>query len=140
MNTYRFGSYLLCSILMLTAIQTRAESPLSIDEAVNIAVQNQPLLQSLDDASSASREAAVASGQLPDPRLNLGIVNLPITGSDTGRFNRDDMTMSTIGISQEMIPQSKRQAASRILEASAEQYQTEKAATARTIKRDVALA
>lgn len=140
MNTYHFGRYLLCSFLMLAAISAQAELPLSLDEAVNIALQNQPLLQSLDDASSASREAAVASGQLPDPRLNLGIVNLPISGGDTGRFNRDDMTMSTIGISQEMVPQSKRQAASQILEASAEQYQTEKAATARTIERDVALA
>src|SRR3546814_9642355 len=90
MRTRPLGKLLLFGILMLTAVSAQAEPVLSLSEAIGLAVQNQPLLQSLDDASAASREAAIASSQLPDPRLNVGIVNLPITGSDTGRFDRDD--------------------------------------------------
>jgi len=130
---------LMCWLLMLTA-SAYAEQALTLDEAISLAIQSQPLLQSLDDASSAAREAAIAEGQLPDPRLKLGVINLPITSSDAGRFNRDEMTMSTIGVMQEVIPKAKREAASRRMEAESEQYHSEQIATARSIQRDVALA
>lgn len=139
MNAHPLGMVLLCMFL-LSAVAARAEPVLSLPEAIELAIQNQPLLQSLDSATAASREAAVASSQLPDPRLSLGVANLPVTGSDALGFTRDDMTMSTIGISQDVIPESKRRAASQALEAEAEQFQTEKKATAHVIRRDVALA
>lgn len=131
---------LFASLILLVSSTVRAEPNLSLEEAIQLATQNQPLLQSLDDASAASREAAVASGQLPDPQLKVGIANLPITGGDALHFNRDDTTTSTVGIEQEMVPRAKREAAARNMEATAEQYQTEKIATARSIQRDVALA
>lgn len=141
MNIPFVGPLLLYGILMLLAATVRAEATsLALTDAIKLAVQNQPLLQSLDDASQAYREAAVAAGQLPDPKVRLGVINLPITGGDTGRFNRDDMTMSAIGIMQEVVPSTKREAASRIYDSSAQQFQSEKAATTRTIERDVALA
>lgn len=140
MNIPLLGKHVLSCMLLFAVATAHAESPLSLDEAIRLADQSQPLLQSLDDAASASREAAVAEGQLPDPRLRLGVLNLPVTNGDAGRFNRDDMTMSTIGVMQEMIPQAKRDAASRRMEATAEQFQSEQAATAQSIRRDVALA
>ncbi|HZV99033.1 MAG TPA: TolC family protein [Methylophilaceae bacterium] len=150
MNTLTLGKSLLCGMLMLAAFNGHAEPNLSLgqnlsqnlalDEAIKLATQNQPLLQSLDDAAAASREAAVAEGQLPDPKLRLGVQNLPITNSDALRFNRDDMTMSTVGLMQEVIPRAKREAASKKMEAEAGQYHAEQLATARSIQRDVALA
>lgn len=113
---------------------------LTMAEAVQLAIQNQPLLQSLDDAAAASREAAVAEGQLPDPRLKLGVQNLPINSGDALNFNRDDMTMMTIGVMQEVTPLQKREAASRIMEAEAERLRAEQSAVARTVQRDVAMA
>jgi outer membrane protein TolC len=85
-------------------------------------------------------EAAVAANQLPDPRLKLGIVNLPVTSSDAFRFNRDDMTMSTVGVMQEMVPSAKREAGAKTMQATAAQYQTEKIATSKSIQRDAGLA
>jgi cobalt-zinc-cadmium efflux system outer membrane protein len=130
----------LAGLLLVWPLLVQAESNLSLDEAINLAARGQPLLQSFDEASRASQQAAIAAGQLPDPKLRLGIINLPITGSEAGRFNRDDMTMSTIGIMQEMVPESERKAAAQSMQAVAGQFQTEKAVTALTIKRDVALA
>lgn len=122
------------------APEALSKAPLSLEEAVQLATQDQPLLQSFDDAASASREAAIAEGQLPDPKLKLGIVNLPVTTSDALRFNRDEMTMAEIGYSQEVIPRAKREAYARVLESEAGQYQTEQLATLRTMQRDVAMA
>src|SRR5690606_33732445 len=132
--------HMLASLLFIWPVIAHAEPELSLDEAVRLATQSQPLLQSYDEASRASQEAAIASSQLPDPRLRLGIINLPITGSDAAHFNRDEMTMSTIGIMQEMVPQAERDAAARTMQATAGQVQTEKAVTARAIRRDAALA
>lgn len=132
--------HVLAGLLLVWPLLVHAEPNLSLDEAINLAARGQPLLQSFDEASRASQQAAIAAGQLPDPKLRLGIVNLPITGGEAGRFNSDDMTMSTIGIMQEMVPESERKAAAQSMQAVAGQFQTEKVVTALTIKRDVALA
>jgi cobalt-zinc-cadmium efflux system outer membrane protein len=140
MCTHHRVLQVLCGFSLLSSLWAHAEPTLSLDEAIQLASENQPLLESLDVAASASREAAVAAGQLPDPKLKFGVSNLPVTGSDAARFDRDDMTMSTIGVMQDVVPRSKRDAAAKAMEAASGQYQAEKSAIARTIRRDVALA
>jgi len=139
MRTHHRVLHVLCGISLLSSLWANAEPNLSLDEAIQLASENQPLLESLDVAASASREAAVAAGQLPDPKLKFGVLNLPVTGSDAARFDREDMTMSTIGVMQDVVPRSKRDAAARAMEATSGQYQAEKSAIARVIRRDVAL-
>ncbi|MDD2834461.1 MAG: TolC family protein [Methylotenera sp.] len=117
-----------------------AQKNLTLTEAMQLATQNQPLLQSLNDAAAAALEVAVAEGQLPDPKLKLGVLNLPINRGDALNFNRDDMTMTSIGVMQEITPSQKREAASSIMQAEARQFHTEQTATSRSIQRDVALA
>jgi len=128
------------SAMSLKASPAHAEEPLTLAETIQLATQNQPLLQSLDDAAASSRQAAVAEGQLPDPKVKLGVINLPVTTSDSLRFDRDDQTMVNVGISQDMTPRKKREVASNRMLAEADQFHTEQVATARTIERDVALA
>jgi cobalt-zinc-cadmium efflux system outer membrane protein len=140
MRTYHRVLQVLCGFSLLSSLWAHAEPNLSLDEAMQLASENQPLLESLDAAASASREAAIAAGQLPDPKLKFGVLNLPVTGSDAARFDRDDMTMSTIGVMQDVVPRSKREAAAKAMEAASGQYQAEKSSIARTIRRDVALA
>lgn len=150
MNTLALGKCLLVSSLLFAVFCVHAAPSLSgtdlsgqrltLQQAIQLATENQPLLRSFDNAAAASREAAVAEGQLPDPKLSFGIQDLPVTSNDALRLDRDDMTMATIGVMQEVVPQAKREASSHILQAEAEQYQAEKQVTARTIQRDVALA
>jgi outer membrane protein TolC len=130
---------LLFSLLLLLAFSAHAEEPLTLAETIKLATENQPLLQSLDDAANSSRQAAVAEGQLADPKLKLGVVNLPVTTADALRFNRDDQTAINVGISQDIIPLKKRELASKRMEAEADQFHTEQISTARSIERDVAL-
>lgn len=125
---------------LLCVFPAYAAEPLTLAEAIQLATQNQPLLQSLDDAAASSRQAAIAEGQLPDPKVKFGLINLPVTTSDALRYDRDDQTMVNIGYSQEVIPLQKREIASNRMEAQADQFHAEQIATARTIVRDVALA
>lgn len=130
---------LLCALLLLPAA-VFADTPLSLNRAMRLAIEQQPQLRSLDHAANAAREAAVAEGQLPDPRLRLGFLNVPVTGPDTLRFNRDDQTMATVGLMQEVVRAEKREAATQRMLAEAEQIDSEQAASARAIQRDAALA
>lgn len=127
-------------LFLSMSFHVQAEPVLSMNDAISLATQNQPLLQSLDDAAAASREAAVAEGQLPDPKLKFGVLNLPVTTGDALHFDRDDQTAVNIGIAQDVIPLQKREAAANRMQAEAEQFHTEQTATARSIQRDVALA
>ena len=127
-------------LFLLMSLHVQAGPVLSMSDAITLATQDQPLLQSLDDAAAASREAAVAEGQLPDPKLKFGVANLPVTTGDALHFDRDDQTAVNIGIAQDVIPLQKREAAANRMQAEAEQFHTEQTATARSIQRDVALA
>ena len=140
MNIRLLGNCLLLSWLLLVTFAAKAEQPLTLADAIQLATQSQPLLQSLDDAAASTRQAAVAEGQLPDPKLKFGMINLPVTTRDTLRFDRDDQTMLNVGYSQEMIPLKKREIASNKLKAMADEFHSEQVATARSIERDVALA
>lgn len=131
---------LLFGMMLVLAYSAKAEESLTLAESIQLATQNQPLLQSLDDAAASSRQAAIAEGQLPDPKIKFGIINLPVTTSDALRYNRDDQTMANVGISQDVIPLKKREIAANRMLAEADQFQTEQTATARSIERDVALA
>ncbi len=140
MNIPRVDKCLLFSWFLWISFAAHAEQPLSLADAIQLATQNQPLLQSFQDAAISSREAAVAESQLPDPKIKFGIINLPVTTSDALSFSRDDQTMANIGFSQEMVPLKKREAAANRITAEANQFQTEQMAMARSIERDVAFA
>ena len=139
MNIRLLGNCLLLSWLLLLTFAAKAEQPLTLADAIQLATQSQPLLQSLDDAAASTRQAAVAEGQLPDPKLKFGMINLPVTTGAALNFNRDDQTMLNVGYSQEMVPLKKRELASSRMLAEADQFHTEQIATARSIERDVAL-
>lgn len=63
--------------LTLTTLSAYAEPALTLERAVELAQQRSRQLTAQDAAASASREMAVAAGQLPDPTLKAGINNLP---------------------------------------------------------------
>ena len=140
MNIRLLGNCLLLSWLLFVTFAAKAEQPLTLADAIQLATQSQPLLQSLDDAAASARQAAVAEGQLPDPKLKFGMINLPVTTRNALHFDRDDQTMLNVGYSQEMIPLKKRELATNKLNAMADEFHSEQDATERTIERDVALA
>ena len=101
-------SITLMALLVLPA-QIAAE-PLTFDAALERASSNAPSLKARAASVRASQAASIAADRLPDPTLDVGIKDFPVTGPDAGRFNRDDFTMTTIGVSQQFINPAKRRA------------------------------
>lgn len=85
-------------------------APLSLDQAVDLAVQRSHLTHSARAGALSAAELARAAGQQPDPMLTVGIDNLPATGSNRFSTNAEDMTMKRIGIAQEWVSAEKRAA------------------------------
>src|SRR5205823_1324587 len=127
-----------CSITAFPVVG--AEAPLTLADAQRRAVERSRALAAQDAAVTASREMAVAAGQLPDPVATLGINNLPLDTSDRFSLTRDFMTMRSVGVMQEFTRAAKREARAERFEREAEKSLAEKAASVATIQRDTALA
>ena len=128
----------LAAIAMVLPAPAFAQETLTLDDALRMSLERQPALEAYSRTAQASNEAAVAARQLPDPRVTVGIQNLPITG-DPLSFTSDDMTMRTIGIGREQVRRSRREAASARLVAEGEVSLAEQQLLARRIQREVLL-
>jgi outer membrane protein TolC len=87
-----------------------AAQPLSLEEALRAGVAQSPRLAAQRHMVSAAGEQVGRAAELPDPRLRLGIENLPVSGEDRFRYDRDFMTARAIGVTQEFPNGAKRQA------------------------------
>lgn len=87
-------------LLALLLAGAPVHAQLGLAEAEQLALNNDPMTQALEAKAAAWRELSVASGQLPDPKLKLGLMNLP-----TDSFNRaqEPMTQLQVGV-QQMFP------------------------------------
>lgn len=83
---------------------------LSFERALVVAVTQAPQLDARRASVEGFSSAQLNAGQLPDPRLAVGIENLPLTGPDRYSTTRDFMTMKRIGVAQEVPNAAKRQA------------------------------
>lgn len=117
-----------------------AETALPLDEAQRLAVARSRQLPAQDFAATASRDMAVAAGQLPDPVLKVGVDNLPISGADRFRITNDFMTMRRVGVTQEITRADKRQLRTARYEREADKILAEKSKMTAAIERDTALA
>jgi outer membrane protein TolC len=117
-----------------------AQVPLTLVDAQRRAVERSRQLVAQDHAVTASRELAVAAGQLPDPVATLGVNNLPINGSDAFSLTRDFMTMTSVGVMQEFTRAEKREARADRFERDAQKSLAERIASVAAIQRDTALA
>jgi cobalt-zinc-cadmium efflux system outer membrane protein len=85
-------------------------SALTLDQALSIAEQEAPSLDAQAANLQAARSAAVPAGELPDPKLKLGLQNVPIEGEQQWRLGEDFMTMQMVGVMQDVPNRAKRRA------------------------------
>lgn len=113
--------------------------PLSFERAQRLAERTAPEnLARLAQVESAQSSVGPADA-LPDPKLSLGIENLPIEGHERYSVNDDFMTMRKIGISQDVPNSDKRLARKTLAEASVTRSQAEQRAALLETKRQTAL-
>jgi outer membrane protein, heavy metal efflux system len=128
------------ALLVHASVNAQERDALTLAEAIALVSEDQPQLAALALQERAALEAAHAERELPDPKLAFGVENLPVTGDDAFRLGREDMTMITVGVMQEVVTRAKREAASERMSAEAARLSAERVLSARTIRRDVALA
>jgi outer membrane protein TolC len=71
--------------------------PLTIAEAEDLALADEPGRGALLAQAEAMTEQAVAAGALPDPTMRVGLANYPI---ERGGFSTEGMTQAQLGIRQ----------------------------------------
>lgn len=73
------------------------EGTTPLAQLVSEALQNNPEIQAARKEREAAQQRIAPAGALDDPMLEAGVVNVP---TNSFRFDREDMTMKMIGISQ----------------------------------------
>ena len=116
-----------------------ASAPLSLTEALAIADRESSLLAAQRSAISAAEETTASARELPDPKLKLGIDNLPADGPDRYSLTRDFMTMRKIGVAQEFVRGEKREIKGRRAENELYREQAMLGDARAAMRRDVAL-
>ncbi|MBT9502349.1 MAG: TolC family protein [Burkholderiaceae bacterium] len=113
MNSHLFALLLGCGLATPSFALTYAE-------ALALAEQSSPALRAQQAALAGAVSAQGAAAALPDPRLSVGVENLPISGADRFSLSRDFMTMQRIALMQEVPNRAKRDARSQGAQARAE--------------------
>lgn len=117
-----------------------AGAPLALLDAEQLALTHQPLLDAQSANVRASRERAVAMAQLPDPALIAGVQNLPVNGEDRYSLSMDPMTMTQVGLMQEVPLPGKRRLRGKAESLMADAGDAKLSALERGVRRDAAMA
>ena len=100
-------------------------SALTLDDALRLAQNNAPSLTAESAKLQAASQVAIAAGELPDPKLVVGLQNFPIGGPNRGTLYGDDMTDQMIGIQQQVPSRDKRKARVELADATIERTAAE---------------
>ena len=79
------------------AAVSQVVSPLTLQEAEELALDDEPGQNSYLFRAEGLREESVAGGQLPDPTMRVGIATFPI---QSGGFSTEGMTQAQLGVRQ----------------------------------------
>ncbi len=135
----RFGRGAALALMAGCAGLAGAE-PLSFTRALDLALSETPALRADAAQLDAARHAVLPAGELPDPKLALGLDNLPINGPDRYRVGDDFMTMRRVGLMQEFPNRAKREARVAAAEGEAAVAAAQTAITRRQVQQETALA
>ena len=88
---------LVAGLLCAHFVAAQQTLPLTLQEAEELALYDEPGQNSLRLRAGALRDESVAGGQLPDPTMRVGLSNFPI---QSGGFTTEGMTQAQLGIRQ----------------------------------------
>jgi cobalt-zinc-cadmium efflux system outer membrane protein len=87
-------------VLLCPFAAAAQDGPLSLEDAVDKALQEAPQVTASAATLEAAGAVAPSAGRLPDPELVTGVDNLPINSAERYSLTRDFMTMRKIGVMQ----------------------------------------
>jgi outer membrane protein TolC len=90
---------------------------ITLDQAIQAGLTHSQAVAASQDRINAAERSVLPAGQLPDPKLNLGLRSIPLEGPNQWRLQDDGMSMQTVGIVQQMPSKAKRHARVAVAEA-----------------------
>ncbi len=137
---YRIGRPAL-AVLMVSALgMPGLVGALTLDEALIQAELEAPSLVAQAAQLEAARSNAIPAGELPDPKLLLGLQNVPVEGDNRGKFNAEPMTMQVVGVMQDVPNRDKRRARVEVARAGVERATAAQRVERLKVRRETALA
>jgi len=128
-----FKRRLAVATALFIAWHAQAE-PLTFDEALRLAEEQAPSLAAQAANLEAAQSSAIPAGELPDPKLLLGVQNYPIGGPDRWKIDEDFMTMQMVGVMQEVPNRAKRDARVERAQAGIERAEAERRVEALNVR------
>lgn len=139
-NAHRSSRRWAPALALVAGLDAHAQQALTLEQALRLAQERSRQLMAQDAGAAASRQMAVAAGQLPDPVLKTGLNSLPSSGPDRFSLTRDSFTMATVGVMQEFTRAEKRTARAGRFEREAEVAEAGRAVALANLRRDTAMA
>lgn len=137
---YRLSRTLMvCAFPLAMALPLWA-SPLSFEQALSLSTQEAPTLLASQARVDSARAAAIPAGELPDPKLAVGVENFPIAGPDRYSLTGDFMTMQRIAYMQDIPNRSKRDARVAVAQARVQQAESAQQLSKLSLRRETAVA
>jgi len=96
-HTINIKPFLCCFVFTGLSLLTVNAQALNLQQAEQLAIQSDPSIESFKASSLSFTETSVADDTLPDPKLRLGAVNVPVDSFD---LQQEQMTQVKIGIQQ----------------------------------------
>lgn len=137
---YLFFQVAASALLGLTTPAVLSAGSLSFEEALRIAGESSPTVFAARSQIEAARHEVGPAGELPDPKLALGLDNVPISGPDRFSIDRDFMTAQRVGLMQEFPNLDKRKARVAVARARVERSEVERRIASLTAQREAAIA
>ncbi|MFQ6004380.1 MAG: TolC family protein [Woeseia sp.] len=97
---WRIG-VVIAGVLIALGAGAQQNIPLTLAEAEDLALDNEPGQAALLARADALEEQSIAAGQLPDPKLRVAMANFPL---ESGSFTTEGMTQAQLGIRQAFPP------------------------------------
>jgi outer membrane protein TolC len=133
----------LCLVVLAAGVTPLARAQtagLTYDAALDAAIARAPMLEARRASTQGAAAARTSAGRLPDPRVRLGLENVPVEGDDRFSLTADFMTMQQIGWMQEVPNRSKRAAQREVADALADREQALLAAERQAVRRQAGAA
>lgn len=129
--------FFMSAALLQPYFTVAAQEPLGLARAEQLALDRDTLRGSLDEKVDALEQQSIADQQLPDPKVQLGLLNFP---TDTFRRDQEPMTQIQVGVQQAFPRGDSLQIRSEQTGARAQQMREMSRNREATVRRDVRLA
>jgi outer membrane protein, heavy metal efflux system len=125
---------------ILAIVPAAQAAPMGFEQALLLAEQRSAALAARQATADGAQQTRTAAGQLPDPKLAVGVENFPVSGPQRFSGNREAMTMRRVGVMQD-VPNAAKRAAQRDAAGAKAQRERSMLETERlAVRREAALA